>query len=273
MPILGRLIVASAAVITYPTRGRGAWNSAGVGGTLSYKGDAPGQFLRAAATGSTQIAPGLTGFRADRDGTLVSIDDYAVHCAVKAVQNALRIEGHLKAVADGIWGPVTDTAVRAYQSRMRLTVDGVFGRQTAKALFTPLVHLAAADTDGAHATDLVRIVLGTIQLESVWDPAAVGSQDPHDLGLGQINGPAHPTMSANDALNPRLSIPWIVRYVDNNLRAFDYNLGDAVAAYNLGAGGCRTWIKAGRPDLWTPPGATKERDMAAYIERILNPPS
>lgn len=58
---------------------------------------------------------------------------------VKAVQNALKIE------ADGIFGVITEFAVKAFQRDHGLVVDGIVGQQTWDALFPPFVE--PADTD------------------------------------------------------------------------------------------------------------------------------
>ena len=43
----------------------------------------------------------------------------------------------------------------------------------------------------------------------------------------------------------------------------------AVASYNLGIGGAKTWDKLGRPNVWTPSYVTKPRDTRLYIDRIV----
>ena len=53
--------------------------------------------------------------------------------AVRALQTALTAAGH-PLVADGIFGPATERAVRAYQARNRLAVDGIAGKATMAAL-------------------------------------------------------------------------------------------------------------------------------------------
>ena len=52
---------------------------------------------------------------------------------VRAVQRQLNARGSSLAV-DGIFGPLTDTAVRAYQQRASVAVDGIVGPETWQAL-------------------------------------------------------------------------------------------------------------------------------------------
>jgi hypothetical protein len=51
------------------------------------------------------------------------------------------------------------------------------------------------------------------------------------------------------------------------MRALDGNIDHAIASYNLGITGCKRWIAAGSPEMWTPSGSTP-RNVPAYIERI-----
>lgn len=55
---------------------------------------------------------------------------------VKALQEELRKQGEYGGHVDGIWGPLTDRAVRSFQSDAGLSVDGIVGPKTWRALIT-----------------------------------------------------------------------------------------------------------------------------------------
>jgi uncharacterized protein (TIGR02594 family) len=54
---------------------------------------------------------------------------------VMAIQQALAAKGFSPGNIDGVWGRRTDAAVKAFQARAGLQVDGVVGPKTADALF------------------------------------------------------------------------------------------------------------------------------------------
>jgi peptidoglycan hydrolase-like protein with peptidoglycan-binding domain len=54
--------------------------------------------------------------------------------AVRRLQRALRRTANLSVAVDGIFGPVTETAVKEFQQGAGLTVDGIVGPQTWQAL-------------------------------------------------------------------------------------------------------------------------------------------
>jgi len=241
--------------LAYPAVGRGAWPSSGLGGTLNVAGTRPGNYYRA-PTISAVTMPGLVGALAVRLGTSCDINDYAVHRAVMALQP------YFHAVPDGILGTATSLAIRAYQKAHGLAMDGAIGPATCRSIFEPLVTEAAVHLDTPHAVLLRTIAIGTISIESGFDLGAVGVDTPQDLGIAQINGPAHPSMSAAARLDPAIAIPWMVAFVDDHLVEFRYDVDPAIAAYNLGVSGAWAWVNAGRPQWY------RGRDVQAYVAKI-----
>jgi peptidoglycan hydrolase-like protein with peptidoglycan-binding domain len=89
---------------------------------------------------------------------------------VETLQYLLRARGRTISV-DGLFGPLTETAVRAYQQENHLAVDGVVGTNTWSAL---IVQVRRGSTG-----DAVRAVQGEFQFRNL-------SGDPHN-GV-QIDG-------------------------------------------------------------------------------------
>lgn len=151
----------------------------------------------------------------------------------------------------------------AYKIGLRAdgTPTGVIASGTARKLFKKRIWEAGHRT-GAPSLWLCR----QINLESGFDPAAVGNVDPRDRGLAQINSFWHPTVSDAEAFDPVFSINWAADYLAGNIAA----LGDVeagVAAHNVGRFYARSWLSKGKPvsGLFTAEG----RDYAAIITRYL----
>lgn len=239
--------------LDYAVPGRGSWNNTGRGGTLGLDGAGSGPFYRSPATPMPMT--GTTGSRALAAGDTCHINDYATFMAVKAIQNEL---GMLK---DGKFGSMTGAAVKRFQESKGLVADGIYGPVSGREMFRPVALRAARDV----STDvrLTEMVMGHVGWESGWDPGAVGGTTPQDLGLGQINGPAHKDMSVEVRLDPRQALPWVARFIQSNLAAMNNVERDGIAAYNLGVGGARDWVTLGRPRMY------KNRDVWHYIEMVL----
>lgn len=245
------------------TSGRGSWNAQGVGGTKQYK-DAtkPGPYY---FTGTGYIPTGTT-----RDA-----NQYAVFGAVKAYQVALNQAG-VTCLVDGLYGAATTKAMTAFQEKWKATGDplasvwGGIGPETSEKLLRPALDKTMSQM--AHnALVTAKVVSGVVRTESQWDAGAVGAADERDVGLAQINAAAHPDLDTDERLTPQISFQFIVSYLNDALLQLANNLRDAIASYNLGIGGTRSWIKAGRPDLWAPVGTdpAKPRNIKLYIDRIL----
>lgn len=245
--------------------GRGAWNQQGVGGTLK----------RRVVDGKTVALPGpyylhtegdqrisVKVARQISDGVTPDRNDYAVFQATRSIQ---RLLGFPPTARDGIIGPKTDAAIRSKQWALGLTDDGVIGPTTMRTLLMPLVAEAADYRKVSRA-----VVCGILTYEGGWDPGAIGYVDNNDVGLAQISLKAHPRVTFEAALSPWFSVGFAAQLFKDNMTALSNNERDSIAAYNLGVGGARSWIRAGRPDSWQPAGSTSPRNVRAYIDRILS---
>jgi len=235
--------------------GRGAWNVSGVGGTKQY---------------NDSSRPGPYYF--DGSGVDINEDDpnqYAVRGAVKAYQRALTRRLGINLKIDGAYKDKTHAAVLRFQDEhpaIGLAWGGI-GPDTSKALLLP--DLKRAYKRRAIAELPLAVLSGTIRHESNWDAGAVGYVDPRDVGLAQINAEAHPEWDTDTRLEPINAFNFVIQYYNGNIPYFKGNIRDAIASYNLGRGGTNSWIRDGRPDVWTPDGSTTPRDVKQYIDSIL----
>jgi hypothetical protein len=238
-------------------RGRSAWSKTGVGGTLEWDGRTPGRYYCLAASGMPLVGSG--GWKSK------DVNERAVHGGVLAIQRALTRRGY-PVDATGTFDVDTRNATRKFRQEEMGETDtwGGVGPSTAKALL--LIDLKRACSKKGMRKNW-PVVCGVVQNESAWDPGAVGYVKPVDIGLAQINGDAHPDMSERDRLDPIFAFTFIVTYLTNAMRALDGNIDHAIASYNLGITGCKRWIAAGSPEIYTPPGSTP-RNVPAYIDRI-----
>lgn len=102
---------------------------------------------------------------------------------VRTVQNKLRRWGYYSGNVDGIYGPATERAVRAFQKKNGLTVDGIVGRATFKALGMPVSSGGGSSSAGGSSggyTDadtylLARCIYGEARGESYTGQVAVGA--------------------------------------------------------------------------------------------------
>ena len=139
------------------------------------------------------------------------------------------------------FGIGAEHSTKRFQKQASLQVDGVVGPHTAKALFLPRSSWVEVH-NGIPNQLLSRI----ISLESGWDPGAIGSLDPLDHGLLQINLHFHPDVSEAQAATPSFSIPW----GGKQLAAAYGSFGDwdaTVASWNVGYVAARNWLNAGKP--------------------------
>lgn len=221
-------------------------------------------------------------YRLPADGASVSqvgsnidetdLNQRAVKGAVKAYQSALNRRLGTKLLVDGILGPVTSRTITDFQKESGEYVDGVLGPKTSRSLLLPDLEKTVRNYRTAypgHNEITSVIVSGVINSESGWDAGAVGAVDNNDLGLAQINGPAHTQYNEASRLNPLVAFPFVFNYLRESL---DYvsivTIDDAIASYNLGVGGATKWIAAGRPDIYKPTPTSAPRNVRDYINKI-----
>ncbi|WP_051585855.1 C40 family peptidase [Caldanaerobius polysaccharolyticus] len=98
--------------------------------------------------------------------------------AVKNLQQSLSRLGYSTGGIDGIFGPATEKAVRAFQARHNLTVDGIAGPQTISAINKALSNSALSSrgsyerpTSNTSVVDIAKQYLGTPYVYGGTSPA------------------------------------------------------------------------------------------------------
>lgn len=93
---------------------------------------------------------------------------------VRIVQEWLSLHGASVAV-DGVFGPATEEAVRRFQTRHDLRVDGVVGKHTYAALVAPMTAALAPITPNGRS--LGRLVVAYAKQHLRWHPREVGGEN------------------------------------------------------------------------------------------------
>ena len=108
---------------------------------------------------------------------------------VKQIQTKLKSWGYYSGSVDGVYGSATEAAVRAFQKKNGLTVDGKAGPQTLKAM--GISDSTAAGSSGGDVALLARLISAEARGEPYVGQVAVGA-----VVLNRMKHPSFPnTMS------------------------------------------------------------------------------
>ncbi|MFN2608279.1 MAG: peptidoglycan-binding protein [Acidimicrobiales bacterium] len=117
---------------------------------------------------------------------------------IRSLQYLLRQHGHPEVVVDGIFGPRTEAAVRAFQQSRGLVVDGVVGNQTWPALVVSVHEGSTGDAvRGVQSQFRARSLSGEpgtgLAVDGIFGPqtdtAVRGFQQAASLAVDGIAGP------------------------------------------------------------------------------------
>ena len=118
--------------------------------------------------------------------------------AVTTIQTKLKRWGYYFGSVDGVYGIDTVNAVREFQSKNGLSVDGVAGNSTLVALGVPV---KSSDTTSAHSSGDVALLAKVISAEARGEPysgqVAVGA-----VILNRIKPPSFPNSIAGVVYEP-----------------------------------------------------------------------
>jgi peptidoglycan hydrolase-like protein with peptidoglycan-binding domain len=184
---------------------------------------------------------------------MMGSDGGRIQYAVQSIQTELVLNSCNPGGLDGIFGPLTEQAVKQFQNNKELKADGIVGPITARELCQLRIRTIANGVSVSPA-----IVGGIVRVESAYDFGAVGYVDHADRGLGQINANYHPTISNQEAFSSTFSLAWVTDYMRAALLEFKDD-ECAIASYNLGTVGAQTWCK----------DKSSNPTVQAYVDNVL----
>ena len=95
---------------------------------------------------------------------------------VRTIQEKLKRWGYYSGSVDGIYGSQTVSAVKSFQKKNRLTVDGIAGTQTLKAMWiTSSSSSSSSSNNSSNVNLLARVVYGEARGEPYTGQVAVAA--------------------------------------------------------------------------------------------------
>lgn len=185
-------------------------------------------------------------------------DPYGYACM--SIKAELIYNGYVTGVdpTSQVLGLQSEDMIKAFQKDHGLTSDGIVGPATAQVLYRKRSKVLE------NQYDIPNDYLCKLKsLESANDPGAVGSSDPDDHGLVQINLRYHPDVTLQQAEDGEYSLSYAARTLNasyNNLKDWDA----AIASWNVGSYWATNWLKAGKPAT----GSTYYARATSYVTNV-----
>ena len=122
---------------------------------------------------------------------------------VKEIQTKLKQWGYYKGNVDGIYGPSTVSAVKAFQKKHGITADGIVGSKTAEKIGISLTESSGGSSASASDTTsdvylLARVVYGEARGESYKGQVAVAA-----VVLNRVKSSEFPNTIAKVVYQPK----------------------------------------------------------------------
>lgn len=180
------------------------------------------------------------------------------YLAIRAYEILLNYNGvegyHL---VDGYFGWRTARAVKRFQREESLTVDGVIGPITGKALCFHLADQSAQEYNIPH-----HYLFGVIGAESSFDAACQGDNT-NDRSLVEINRIEHSEVSDEQAYDPLYCFPWAAHEMRSAYNTFvkvnQDRAWDGAILYHHNPAGAESYVKT---------GTYSDPQFATYVQRV-----
>lgn len=175
-------------------------------------------------------------------------DDPRLGALLIAFKTELVYNGYDDFNMEPIYGGQVAAEVSRFQRAEGITETGAINPKTSRYLFRKRVD----EIEAKHS--LPSGTLGKkVNLESLYDPVAIGGQDPADRGITQINlkefGGFH-DVTLEQAYEPAFALEWSGKYIRdlyNQILDETSVMKAARAGYNIGWTFARMWMYAGFP--------------------------
>jgi hypothetical protein len=207
------------------------------------------------------VVPFLTGYEYTKlvAGNQARFSPFITSGGARGWEPTALMVPHL--AVDGVFDERTSNWTKWAQKVLGLTADGRVGQTTMRHLMWPYVNGLVQYSPATR-----QIVGGIAEHESHYDPGAVGYEDPDDIGLVQINGPANPTLSEADRFDYRKAFTYALDRVSAALTTPNYTTDAAIASYGY-PGVAAAWVKSGSETYPQNPQLNQQvLDYVAFIE-------